>query len=59
MAKARDGHVGAKVRMDPAILAAFGGGEAAATETEAEREERKSKKAKKQQSSSVLDRLGY
>ncbi len=26
MAKARDGHVGAKVRMDPAILAAFGGG---------------------------------
>ncbi|UTI66385.1 hypothetical protein NBH00_09280 [Paraconexibacter antarcticus] len=60
MAKARDGHVGAKVRMDPAILAAFGGGDATpAAETDAEREERKAKKAKKQQQSSVLDRLGY
>lgn len=60
MAKARDGHVGAKVRMDPAILAAFGGGDAAtAEETDAQREERKAKKGKKQQQSSVLDRLGY
>lgn len=62
MAKARDGHVTAKVRMDPAILAAFGGGGAAeepqddTSSSEAPRD----KKAKKQpQKSSVLDRLGY
>ncbi|WP_354698417.1 hypothetical protein DSM112329_04095 [Paraconexibacter sp. AEG42_29] len=60
MAKARDGHVGAKVRMDPAILAAFGGGDAAAAPTEAEAAEAKKDKKKKQpQKSSVLDRLGY
>ncbi|MCW3017318.1 MAG: hypothetical protein JWO02_4410, partial [Solirubrobacterales bacterium] len=61
MAKARDGHVSAQVRMDPAILAAFGGGAPAAPAGE-EAAERKNtdKKAKKQpQKSSVLDRLGY
>jgi hypothetical protein len=67
MAKARDGHVSASVRMDPAILAAFGGG-AATTEApaeavpaapEADAPKKDDGKKKKQQGSSVLDRLGY
>jgi hypothetical protein len=64
MAKARDGHVSAQVRMDPAILAAFGGGGAATTESPAEAPAvqdapKKDAKKKKTPGSSVLDRLGY
>jgi hypothetical protein len=60
MAKARDGHVSAQVRMDPAILAAFGGGASEASPATAEDSEPKGRKGKKQpQKSSVLDRLGY
>jgi hypothetical protein len=60
MAKARDGHVSAQVRMDPAILAAFGGGTPAPAGDEAAESKDADKKAKKQpKKSSVLDRLGY
>ncbi|MCW3038408.1 MAG: hypothetical protein JWM31_313, partial [Solirubrobacterales bacterium] len=63
MAKARDGHVSAKVRMDPAILAAFGGGGDTATAEEtpapAPADEAKGKKKKQPATNSVLDRLGY
>ncbi|MCW2997358.1 MAG: hypothetical protein JWN65_907, partial [Solirubrobacterales bacterium] len=60
MAKARDGHVSARVRMDPAILAAFGGGTPAPAGDEAAESKDADKKAKKQpKKSSVLDRLGY
>lgn len=62
MHKARDGHVTASIRMDPAILAAFGGGGADTEATpvpEAAPATEVPKKDKKKQGSSVLDRLGY